>query len=140
MKDDAAETIAAYYEALEASEPLSPFFAESLSTVKIGLSEQLVGYPDVADGLAEQTATTADWRVENADPSVTERESFAWFHDRLTLAWTDTTLDTDYEFDTRWTGTLEANPDSTWQFVSLHVSSPSAELEDAANDLFSWDG
>ena len=140
MKDDAAETIAAYYEALEASEPLSPFFAESLSTVKIGLSEQLVGYPDVADGLAEQTATTADWRVKNADPSVTERESFAWFHDRLTLAWTDTTLDTDYEFDTRWTGTLEANPDSTWQFVSLHVSSPSAELEDAANDLFSWDG
>ena len=140
MEDDAAETIAAYYEALEASEPLSPFFAESLSTVKIGLSEQLVGYPDVADGLAEQTATTTDWRVENADPSVTERDAFAWFHDRLTLAWTDTTLDTDYEFDTRWTGTLEANPDGTWQFVSLHVSSPCAELEDAANDLFSLDG
>ena len=139
MEDDAAETIAAYYEALEASEPLSPFFAESLSTVKIGLSEQLVGYPDVAGGLAEQTATTADWHVEGADPSVTVREEFAWFHDQLTLAWTDTTLDTDYEFDTRWTGTLEVNPDDTWQFVSLHVSVPCEELQDAESELFSWD-
>ena len=139
MKQDAAELITAYYEALEASEPLSPFFAESLSTVKIGLSEQLVGYPEVADTLAEQTATTTDWRVENADPSVTAREEFAWFHDQLTLAWTDTTLDTDYEFDTRWTGTLESNADGTWQFVSLHVSAPNKELQNAADDLFSWD-
>ena len=139
MEQDATEMITAYYEALEASEPLSPFFAESLSTVKVGLSEQLVGYPEVADALAEQTATTTDWRVENPDPSVTAREGFAWFHDRVTLAWTDTTLDTDYEFDTRWTGTLEANPDGTWQFVSLHVSAPNEELQNAADDLFSWD-
>jgi len=139
MEQDATEMITAYYEALEASEPLSPFFAESLSTVKVGLSEQLVGYPEVADALAEQTATTADWRVENPEPSVTTREEFAWFHDQVTLAWTDTTLDTDYEFDTRWTGTLEANPDGTWQFVSLHVSAPNEELQNAADDLFSWD-
>ena len=139
MEQDAAEMITAYYEALEASEPLSPFFAESLSTVKVGLSEQLVGYPEVADGLAEQTATTTDWQISDADPAVTERAAFAWFYDQLTLAWTDTTLDTDYEFDTRWTGTLEANDDGTWQFVSLHVSAADEELQNAEDDLFSWD-
>lgn len=139
MEQDAAEMITAYYEALEASEPLSPFFAESLSTVKVGLSEQLVGYPEVADGLAEQTATTTDWQVSDADPAVTERATFAWFYDHVTLAWTDTTLDTDYAFDTRWTGTLEANDDGSWQFVSLHVSAADEELQNAADDLFSWD-
>ena len=140
MEQDAAEMITAYYEALEASEPLSPFFAESLSTVKVGLSEQLVGYPDVADALAEQTATTTDWRVEDAEPSVTAREEFAWFHDRLTLAWTDTTLDTDYEFDTRWTGTLKWSENTEkWQFVCLHVSAPTADLQNPEDELFSWD-
>ena len=79
MEQDAAEMITAYYEALEASEPLSPFFAESLSTVKVGLSEQLVGYPDVADALAEQTATTVVLRIADNGPGVPDSEKEAVF-------------------------------------------------------------
>jgi len=139
MKEDAEATVTAYYDALRAGDALSPFFMESLATVKVSLSERLVGYPDVADELSEQTATTNDWTVESTDLSVTTRDGYGWFHDEVTLAWTDTQMDEHYEFDTRWTGTLEANEtDGTWQFVSLHVSAPTEELQ-TEDDLFNWD-
>lgn len=140
MKQDAEATITAYYDALREGDALSSFFAESLAIVKISLSDRHVGYPDVADELSEQTATTDDWSVESHDLSVTTRDDYGWFHDDVTLAWTDTTLDTDYEFETRWTGTLEANEaDDTWQFVSLHVSAPEADLKTDEDELFNWD-
>jgi len=42
------ETIGAYYDALREGEALAPFFVESPATVKVGLSERLVGYAEKA--------------------------------------------------------------------------------------------
>lgn len=141
MHQDAEATVTAYYEALRNGESLSSFFVETPDSIKISLSDRLVGYADVAAGLSEQTATTDDWTVESHDLSVSADENIAWFSDRVSMAWTDTQTDTDYEFDTRWTGTLKQREnDEEWQFVSLHVSAPTAELQNPEDDLFSWDG
>ena len=140
MGRDAAETVAAYYDALEGGETLSSFFAEAPNTVKIGLSERLVGYADVASGLSEQTATTEDWTVESTDLSVTVEDDLAWFDDQVSLAWRDIPTDTDYSFESRWTGTLRRRGDDEWQFLTLHVSAPNEALRTAEDDLFSWDG
>jgi len=141
MNDEAEATVTAYYAALREGESLSAFFREAPDTVKVGLSERLVGYADVAAGLSEQTATTVDWTVESHDLSVTADETVAWFSDQVTLEWTDTQVDTDYSFDTRWTGTLTRRESGdSWQFVTLHVSAPNEELQTAEDDLFAWDG
>ena len=140
MRQDAEATITAYYDALRDGESLSSFFAEAPNIVKIGISERLVGYADVADGLAEQTATTDDWTVESHALSVSVDDTHAWFSDRVSLAWQDMQTDTDYSFETRWTGTLRRHDsDADWQFVSLHVSAPDEALQSAEDDLFSWD-
>ncbi len=141
MHEDAEATVTAYYAALREGEPLPGFFREAPDTIKVGLSERLVGYADVATGLSEQTATTVDWTVESHDLSVTAEATVAWFSDQVTLEWTDTQLDTDYSFETRWTGTLKRHEsDDPWQFVTLHVSAADEELQTAADDLFAWDG
>ncbi len=141
MNQDAEETITAYYAALRNGESLSSFFAEAPGSIKIGLSERLVGYADVAAGLSEQTATTDDWTVESNELSVSVDGNLAWFSDQVSMAWTDTQTDTSYEFDTRWTGTLKRRENAEeWQFVSLHVSAPTEELQNPEDDLFSWDG
>jgi len=140
MKQDAETTVTAYYSALRDGESLSAFFREAPDTVKVGLSERLVGYADVADGLSEQTATTVEWTVESHDLSVSVEDDIAWFSDRVTMEWTDTQVDTDYSFETRWTGTLRRREsDAPWQFVSLHVSAADEELKTAEDDLFAWD-
>ncbi|WP_436910402.1 hypothetical protein [Halosimplex marinum] len=146
----AADRVRAYYDALREGEPLAPFFAPVDGAVKVGISERLVGGDAVAEGLREQTERTTDWSVGSRDLRVTERDRHAWFGDRVSLAWTDTERRIRYEFDTRWTGTLELReaPDSSadgvdgseatpagedgattdggsadpWQFVSMHVS------------------
>lgn len=141
MNRDADDTVTAYYDALRNGETLSSFFAEAPDIIKIGLSERLVGYADVADGLSEQTATTDNWSVESNDLSVSVDGNIAWFSDQVSMAWTDTQIDTDYSFETRWTGTLKRRERSeAWQFVMLHVSAPDTELQNAADDLFAWDG
>jgi hypothetical protein len=141
MRRDAAETVLAYYDALRSGETLSSFFAESPDIIKVGLSERLVGYADVADGLSEQTATTDSWSVESHDLSVSVDGDVAWFGDQVLLEWTDIEMDTDYRFETRWTGLLRRREDgAAWQFVSLHVSTPNEALQHAEDDLFSWDG
>lgn len=119
---DATETVRAYYAALRAGEPLHPFFANGDGVVKFGISEALVGSAAVADGLREQTRSTGNWRLESRDLRTTERDCHAWFTDRGTLSWTDTTTGTHHEFETRWSGTLER--DDGWQFVGMHVSAP----------------
>lgn len=140
MNQDAESTIAAYYDALRGGESLSAFFAEAPNIVKVGLSERLVGYADVASGLSEQTATTESWTVDSQDLSVTAHDELAWFSDQVSMAWTDTQVDTDYSFETRWTGTLERRgSDDEWRFVCLHVSAPNEELQHAEDDLFAWD-
>ncbi|WP_123539169.1 nuclear transport factor 2 family protein [Halosimplex salinum] len=130
----ATDRVREYYGALRAGEPLAPFFAPVDDLVKFGVSERLVGYEAVADGLRDQTETTTDWAVESHDLRVTERERHAWFSDRVSLSWTDTDRRIRFEFETRWSGTLElrdedevADPESddgagTWQFVGMHVS------------------
>lgn len=141
MGRDAAETVTAYYDALRNGETLSSFFSEAPDIIKIGLSERLVGYADVADGLSEQTATTDDWTVESNDLSVTLDDDIAWFSDQVSMEWTDIEIDTDYSFETRWTGLLKRRSEGEeWQFVTLHVSAPNEELQHAEDDLFSWDG
>mgnify|MGYP000521750667 CR=1 FL=1 len=135
----AADRVRAYYEALRAGEPLAPFFAPVDGAVKVGISERLVGGAAVAEGLTDQTERTTDWSVDSRDLRVTERGGHAWFGDRVSLAWTDTERRIRYEFDTRWTGTLERDDaserpdggesdaaavdgDDRWQFVAMHVS------------------
>jgi len=140
MRRDADETVTAYYDALRNGETLASFFAEAPDIIKVGLSERLVGYADVADGLSEQTASTDDWSIESHDLSVTVDEDVAWFSDQVSMAWTDIQMDTDYSFETRWTGLLKQRAEGEWQFVSLHVSAPNEELQQAEDDLFSWDG
>lgn len=125
--DDAETTVREYYEALREGEPLVPFFAADESLVKFGISERLVGYEAVAEGLREQTRESEDWTVTSSDLRVTERDRHAWFSDDVHMAWTDTDTDTETgtrrEFDTRWSGTLEKR-DGEWLFVGMHVSAP----------------
>ena len=119
--DDAVETIERYYAALRAGDPLPPFFAADDSLVKFGISERLVGGERVAEGLREQTRSTDDWAVESRDLRVTERDRHAWFSDDVRMAWTDTDEGERRDFETRWSGTLEAR-DGRWLFVGMHVS------------------
>ncbi|MFB6307876.1 MAG: nuclear transport factor 2 family protein, partial [Haloarculaceae archaeon] len=131
---DARETVEAYYDALRAGEPLGPFFADGEDVVKVGISERLVGSEAVVAGLREQTGRTRDWAVESTDLRVTEREAHAWFADLVSLGWTDTERRVRYEFETRWSGTLERREkneaddtlepaaDGPWRFVGMHVS------------------
>jgi hypothetical protein len=121
---NARETIAAYYAALRAGDPLGPFFADTdRSVVKFGISEQLSGTDAIRAGLQEQTETTADWTVDSHALRVTERKGYAWFSDAVRLCWTDTGDGGRHEYDTRWSGTLEATGGAReWQFVGMHVS------------------
>ncbi|WP_335998586.1 nuclear transport factor 2 family protein [Halorientalis halophila] len=132
---DAADTIRAYYDALRAGEPLAPFFAAERAgdpqAVKFGISERLVGVESIREGLRDQTERTVDWAVDSRALRVTERERHAWFADDVTMGWTDTERGIRYEFETRWSGTLErretadtspGTPESDWRFVGMHVS------------------
>ncbi|XVH31764.1 nuclear transport factor 2 family protein [Haloferacaceae archaeon DSL9] len=130
---NAEETVAAYYDALRAGDPLVPFFADRPTTVKFGLSEALRGYSEVADGLEEQTETTTDWTIDSAELRVTERESFAWFSDRVAMSWTNAATGDARRFETRWSGALERRGDG-WKFVSMHVSAPTDLDADAGHD------
>lgn len=137
-RDDAVGFVRAYYDGLRAGEPLAPFFADGPDVVKFGLSEHLDGGDAVAEGLREQTRTTTDWSVESHDLRVTEREDHAWMADLVSMGWTDTERGIRFEFDTRWSATLERQsavdgaadgtnaeaPDDEghWRFVAMHVS------------------
>ncbi|MFB6183947.1 MAG: nuclear transport factor 2 family protein [Haloarculaceae archaeon] len=96
--------------------------------VKFGISERLDGSAAIRNGLRRQTETTADWHVDSRDLRVSERADHAWFADAVAMAWTDVERGIRYEFDTRWSGTLERRPDATtdapgdWRFVGMHVS------------------
>ncbi|MDQ2054157.1 nuclear transport factor 2 family protein [Halobellus sp. H-GB7] len=122
----AAETTAEarireYYEALRNGEPLYPFFADCPDVVKFGITERLTGYEEIEAGLREQTATTADWTAESRNLRVVERDDHAWFSDDVRMAWHDVAADREYDFDSRWSGTLEREGNE-WLFVGMHVS------------------
>ena len=122
---DARTTVTAYYDTLRSGDPLGPYFAEERAEddpfVKFGISERLVGSDEIQERLRGQTETTTDWTVESHALCVSERDGHAWFSDSVSMAWTDTDARVRYEFDTRWSGTLEATADG-WQFVGMHVS------------------
>ncbi|PSP97612.1 hypothetical protein BRC89_10735 [Halobacteriales archaeon QS_4_70_19] len=134
----AAAAVRAYYDTLRNGEPLYPYFAAAPTTVKFGVGERLTGYESVAAGLREQTRTTDDWRVDSERLVVEERDCHAWFSDDVFMAWTDTEKRVRYEFDTRWSGTLEradqtpsgseaagddpSDGEPTWLFTGMHVS------------------
>ena len=114
--------IEAYYDALEAGDPLGRFFADTDGVVKFGISERLVGGAEIRHGLREQTERTAAWSVDSRDLRVTARECHAWFSDEVGLAWRDTETGTRHTFETRWSGTLEARDGDAPVFVGMHVS------------------
>ncbi|WP_458205393.1 nuclear transport factor 2 family protein [Haladaptatus sp. NG-SE-30] len=118
---NAEDTVLDYYDALRQGDPLPPFFASRNDIVKFGISERLSGYDEIADGLREQTETTADWSVESKRLQVVEADGFARFSDDVRLAWTDIQTDQRHIFDTRWSGVLERNEDE-WVFTGMHVS------------------
>ena len=117
-----AETrIQDYYRALEAGDPLGPFFADGDDVVKFGISERLLGGDAVRRGLAEQTDRTDDWNVDSRALRVTDRGCHAWFSDSVVLSWRDVEEGTNHSFETRWSGTLEDRV-GDWVFVGMHVS------------------
>ncbi|THE65164.1 DUF3225 domain-containing protein [Salinadaptatus halalkaliphilus] len=145
MDTDPEAVVRDYYDALRQGEPLEPSFLEADSTVKFGISETLYGYDAVADALREQTATTTDWTVESHALEVATHEpavdtdatdgttpdephaTAATFADEVTMAWRSTDRNDEYEFETRWSGTLVpadsndgARPE--WRFALMHVS------------------
>jgi len=120
---DARTTVESYYEALRSGDPLGPYFADERDGdefVKFGISEQLVGSDRIRAGLRAQTEITTDWAVESHALRVAERDRTAWFSDEVSMAWTDAGAGIRYEFETRWSGTLERV--DGWQFVGMHVS------------------
>lgn len=117
----AVDAVREYYESLERGEPLYPYFVEADDVVKFGVSETLVGYDAVAEGLREQSRTTTDWTVESTDLRVLETDESTAFADAVRLAWTDTDEEERYEFETRWSGTLTRR-DEEWLFAGMHVS------------------
>jgi len=126
---DARTTVEEYYASLRAGEPLGPYFTDERAGddafVKFGLSERLVGGEGIRAGLRTQTETTTEWDVTSHALRVCERDRHAWFSDAVSMAWTDTDDATRREFETRWSGTLEATSDGWqdgWQFVGMHVS------------------
>ena len=124
---DAAATVRDYYEALRRGEPLYSYFAEDPDVVKVGVSERLVGYEAVAEGLREQSRRTEAWTVESRDLRVRERSSHAVFADDVHLEWRDAAAERTHAFDTRWSGALEPRDDDgerSWLFVEMHVSAP----------------
>ena len=128
MPTSAEAVVRDYYDALRKGDPLVPYFVESESTVKFGISESLLGSDEITGALTEQTETTADWTVRSSRLIVDERDAFATVADEVVMAWTDTESGDRYRFDSRWSGTLvrtgtdEDAPD--WQFAVLHVSAP----------------
>ena len=127
--ETAEETVRSYYEALRKGEPLPPYFTDDEETFKFGITERLFGYDEVEEALREQTSTTEEWTVESKDLRVTERDGHAFFADLVRMAWKDTEKGQTYDFETRWSGTLERHGDeSGWVFVCMHVSAePSIE-------------
>ncbi|ESS06026.1 MAG: hypothetical protein A07HB70_01573 [uncultured archaeon A07HB70] len=121
METDTESFVRDYYEALRRGEPLDPYFSERSDVVKIGVFSRLVGGDRVAEALRRQTARTADWTVESAGLRAFDRGGHAHFVDGVRLAWTDARTDRRHEFDTRWTGLVEAR-DHEPLFVSMHVS------------------
>jgi hypothetical protein len=119
---NAEARIQEYYSALEAGDPLGPFFANGDDVVKFGISERLVGGEAVRRGLAEQTERTDDWNVDSRALRVRDRDCHAWFSDSVVLSWRDVEAGTPHTFETRWSGTLEARDDSKLVFVGMHVS------------------
>ncbi|WP_336133740.1 nuclear transport factor 2 family protein [Natronomonas amylolytica] len=123
---DAEATVRAYYDALRDGEPLYPFFAREESTVKFGIGERLTGYEEVEAGLRAQTETTEGWAVDSDRLVVAERDDHAYFSDDVFMAWNSLERGIRYEFDTRWSGTLERREDdrlgTDWRFVGMHVS------------------
>jgi hypothetical protein len=117
----AEQTLREYYGALRRGEPLYPFFAERPDVVKFGISERLTGYDEIAAGLREQTETTEDWTVESRNLRVGEQACHGWFSDDVRMAWRDVDAGREYDFLTRWSGTLEKRSEQ-WVFVGMHVS------------------
>lgn len=122
------ETVQEYYEALRRGEPLSPFFAERPDIVKFGISERLTGYDEIAAGLQEQTETTEDWTVESRSLRVGEQDHHGWFSDDVRMAWRTIEAGQEYDFLTRWSGTLEQRGNK-WVFAGMHVSCPNKRLD-----------
>ncbi len=128
---DAEATVGAYYDALRAGDPLHPYFAREETTVKFGIGERLTGFDEIRTGLRSQTETTTDWTVESDRLLVASADDHAWFSDDVFMAWTDVERDHRYEFDTRWSGTLQRREDDAglgtpWRFVGMHVSTEGA--------------
>lgn len=122
---DARATIDEYYEALRTGKPLGAYFgseqADDDAFVKFGISERLVGGEEIETGLRTQTESTTDWEVTSHSLRVCERNRHAWFSDEVSMTWTDTDTGRRYDFETRWSGTLESTS-GEWQFVGMHVS------------------
>jgi len=121
--ETAEEAVRSYYDALREGEPLPPYFADSEETFKFGITERLFGYEAVEEALREQTDETGNWTVESHDLRVKEEENHAFFSDIVRMAWENTEKRRKYDFETRWSGTLERLEENDgWVFVCMHVS------------------
>jgi ketosteroid isomerase-like protein len=120
--ETAEETVRGYYDALRDGDVLPAYFADDEETFKFGITERLFGYDAVEEALREQTSETENWTVESKDLRVKEEEGHAFFSDIVRMAWENTEKGRSYDFETRWSGTLERLEDDGWVFVCMHVS------------------
>lgn len=117
-----------YYAALRDGDPLGEFFADKASIVKFGISDRLTGGDQIREGLRAQTERTEDWVVKSNNLNLYRAGCHACFSDEVQLGWTDTVQQERYQFDTRWSGTLESrmprdeSAESEPVFVAMHVS------------------
>ena len=120
---DIEETVRSYYNALEAGDPLGPYFHDAPSTVKVGIWGAHRGHDAVVEALARQTAKTTDWSVTSTALETDRIGEVGWFADDLEMAWRDTETGEAHRFEARWTGTVVRSA-GEWRFATLHASAP----------------
>ncbi|MAG37448.1 MAG: hypothetical protein CL878_14530 [Dehalococcoidia bacterium] len=115
-----------YYAALEAGEPLAPFFdldGPWQPVVKIGTEtrEFDVGRGAVAAVLSKVSRELRDNRVDSRRLLTYVTGDAAWFADEVW--WAGTSFSTPFAGLTRWSGVLHRRQ-AQWRFVLMHVSEP----------------
>ncbi len=119
---NAAETIAAYYAALRAGEPLGPL-SPMTQTARWHVESPTRPGPTPLNGTAGPDRD--DGRLDCREPCAPgdRTRGLRVVQRRRDTCWTGTEGAVRHEYDTRWSGALEATGgEREWQFVGMHVS------------------
>jgi len=126
---DPAATIRAYYESLRRGEPISTHFVADPNAVKFGITERLIGFEAIAEGLRSRTETATDWHVESHGLTVGERHAHGTRRSGTLERRDEHDVGTRFDEDDE---NRDCEPEdgdarrrtngTEWAFVSMHVS------------------